>query len=483
MTNDHPQPSATSLPPPGRVGEADPRRALPSVARLIDAAENAGLVQTYGLELLTVQAQRLLEGLRSKPELVPPDVSLDVLTTELIAALEIARGEPIQRVINATGVFLHTNLGRAPLPALVLQNLAPLLDAGCDLEMDLATGKRGDRNDRVNALLCSLTTAEGALVVNNNAAALVLALATLAQGKQVIVSRGELVEIGGSFRIPDILQSAGAELVEVGTTNRTRIADYEQAIGEETAMLLKVYPSNYRIRGFTESVPIGELAELARSNSIPLLMDEGSGVLRAREEAVFDDHQSVASLLADGCDLVCGSGDKVLGGTQAGLLFGRADLIAQCRNHPLYRALRPSRLVLVALRAILDLQLRSQPLPIDRLFVAVGEHRKRLESVAGLWPAHRDFVASRTKGDLPRLRIVPGAAYVGGGSAPDRRIEGEVLALAVGQSVADALRRGSPSVMGRMRANHLLLDLRTVDQSDDEALLGSLARALCATES
>lgn len=476
MTNDSSKPTTVEQ----NSGDAkDPRRALPSVARLIEQANRVGLSKRYGSELLSVQAKVLLGDLRRDPGLVEQAISSETLLRDLEQRLEMAAGASIGRVLNATGIFLHTNLGRAPLPTEVLDGLASLLDAGCDLEVDLGTGKRGDRNRLINASLGSLTGAEAALVVNNNAAALVLALAALAPGQQVIVSRGELVEIGGSFRIPDILQSAGVELVEVGTTNRTHIGDYEAAVCEDTGLLLKVYPSNYRIRGFTTSVSAGELAALGRRRSVPLLVDEGSGLLRARKEAVFSEHQSVASLLEDGCDLVCSSGDKVLGGSQAGLLMGRSALIAQCRKHPLYRALRPSRLVLVVLRAVLDLHQRGQSLPIDRLFVEESVHRQRLAKMVELW--HQRGKSSSAP--CPPLEVVSGAAYVGGGSAPDCRIVGEVLALDVGSFVARALREGNPAVVGRMRDDRLLLDLRTVEEKDDDALIGALAEAVRARDS
>ncbi len=451
-------------------GCSDPRRGLPSVGRLLVEAQAVGLVEEYGREQVTVQAQQLLAALRSDPGLTARSSEPSEVQRALGVALAAA-ARPLSRVINATGVFLHTNLGRAPLPEGVISSLGPLLDAGCDLEVDLQSGKRGDRNHRVNDALCALTGASAAVVVNNNAAALVLALKTLAAGKEVIVSRGELVEIGGSFRIPDILSGAGSLLVEVGTTNRTRAADYEAAINAQTGLLLKVYPSNYRIRGFTEEAPIEALVALSRKHAIPLLVDEGSGLLRSRPEAVFRGHASIDELLTAGCDLVCGSGDKVLGGAQAGLLLGSEELVSRCRRNPLYRALRPSRLVLIALGAVLELHQRNKPLPLDGLFVDEADHKARLGRLV-------DRFRSRLQSESASISIVPGTATVGGGSAPDREIPGLVLAVRGSQSLADALRTGAVPVVGRMHAGQLILDLRTVAPGDDSTVLEALLESL-----
>jgi L-seryl-tRNA(Ser) seleniumtransferase len=375
--------------------------------------------------------------------------------------LQEALGPPLKRVLNATGIFLHTNLGRAPLPPSVVAALPAKLDAYCDLELDLESGRRGDRNHRVDRLLRSLTGAEACLVVNNNAAALVLALAALAAQREVIVSRGELVEIGGSFRIPDILRTAGCRLVEVGTTNRTRLADYEAAIGPETALLLKVYPSNYRISGFVEEVAPAPLAELARRLEIPLLVDEGSGLLRPHGAPQLADHPSFQELLAAGCDLVCGSGDKLLGGPQAGLLAGRRPLVEACRHHPLYRALRPDRLVLTALEEVLRGQLRGSEKPMDGLWPEPHAHEARLERAAAALGAE----------------IGSGEAFLGGGSAPERPIPGQVLWLPEEPALVEALRRGDPPVVASLRQGRIVLDLRTIAAKDDDALIAAVHRA------
>lgn len=389
------------------------------------------------------------------------DSEVEALKAELLTGLEEQLGGGLRRVLNATGIFLHTNLGRAPLPRSIASELPPLLNAYCDLEFDLEKGRRGERNRRAERLLEAVTGAEGALVANNNAGALVLVLSAFASGGEVVVSRGELVEIGGSFRIPDILEAAGATLVEVGTTNRTRVADYEKAIGSETALLLKVHPSNYRVSGFVESVDIPALVELGQRHDLPVLMDEGSGLLRPHSAPQLAGHPSFQELLAMGCDLVCGSGDKLLGGPQAGVLVGRRDLVDRCRRHPLYRALRPDRTVFAALEGVLRLHLAGGPMPLDRLWADPAQQRARLEQVAERLGAE----------------IVPAEAFLGGGAAPERPVSGEALALPGDSRLLERLRAGDPPVVGYIREGLLILDLRTVDREDDETLIQAVQTA------
>lgn len=450
-----------------KTGSFDARRDIPPLDRLLADPAVARLIPLYGRDRVRVQAQRTVEDLRrllaggAAPRREELASELARLPGRIAAAVEASLGRPLRRVINATGIFLHTNLGRAPLPADVARALPPLLDAACDLELDLATGRRGERNRGVEALLTALTCAEAALVVNNNAAALVLALAALARDREVVVSRGELVEIGGSFRIPEILAASGARLVEVGSTNRTRLADYERAIGPGTAVLLKVFPSNFRQIGFVEAVEPAALAALGNARGVPVLVDEGSGLLRPHPARELASHPSLSELAAAGCDLACGSGDKLLGGPQAGILVGRGELLAQCRRHPLYRALRPDRTALAALEGVLRLHLAGAPLPLDRLWSDPAAHRARLAAAAARLGAE----------------LVPAEAFVGGGCAPERPIPGEALALAGDEALLSQLRQGDPPVVGYLRAGRLLLDLRTVDPGDDDELLAAVARA------
>jgi L-seryl-tRNA(Ser) seleniumtransferase len=452
----------------------DARRAIPALDRLLSDPAVSRLIPLYGRDPVRVQARLAVDDLRARLAADPPPDAEEAeravagLPARIAAAVEAFLGPPLARVLNATGVFLHTNLGRAPLPPAVAAALPPLLDAYCDLEMDLEGGRRGNRNRRVERLLTALTGAAAGLAVNNNAAALVLALAALAKDREVVVSRGELVEIGGSFRIPEIMEAAGARLVEVGATNRTRLSDYEKAAGPHTALLLKVFPSNFRLTGFVAVVAPRDLAGLGARIGIPVLVDEGSGLLRRHAAPQLADHPSHAELIAAGCDLVCGSGDKLLGGPQAGLMVGRAGLIERCRRHPLYRALRPDRTALAALEGVLRLHLAGAALPIDRLWPDPAAHRARLEQ------ARTAIAALGTE----NVEIVPAEAFLGGGSAPEAPIPGEALALPGSDALLARLRRGRPPVVGYIRQGRLVLDLRTVAPEDDEALAAAVRQAL-----
>ena len=441
---------------------SDPRRRLPSVDALLQESLLGELAALYGRRAVKQRVRAELARLRRD---LAAEAEVEEPVARIVAAvrdsLERDLGDGLRRVLNATGIFVHTNLGRSPLPREVARELPGLLEAYFDLEMDLESGRRGDRNRRVERLLVALTGAAAALVVNNNAAALVLVLACLARGRQVVISRGELVEIGGSFRIPDILAAAGTELVEVGTTNRTRIGDYESALGPDTGLLLKVHPSNYRIRGFVEEVEAPRLAELGRRQGVPLLVDEGSGLLRPHPAPQMKGHASLSELLAAGCHLACGSGDKLLGGPQAGMLVGLAELVGRCREHPLYRALRPGRTELAVLEQVLRRHLAGQPMPLERLWADAAEHRARVERVAGELGAE----------------IVPADAYVGGGAAPDRPVAGSALSLEGGERLLERLRLGSPPVVGYVREDRVLLDLRTVDPADDSELIAAVKAA------
>jgi L-seryl-tRNA(Ser) seleniumtransferase len=455
-----------AAPPPD-----DPRRALPAVDRLLAGPAFAALERVYGRERVRVQLRLRLDRereARSAGAVEPGDPpGAERLAADVRRALADELGAPLARVINASGIFLHTNLGRAPLPREVADRLPALADAGCDLELDRESGCRGDRRERISALLAAATGAEAGLAVNNNAAALVLVLATLARGREVVVSRGELVEIGGSFRVPEMLEAAGARLVEVGTTNRTHADDYERAIGPATALLLKVLPSNFRVRGFTAEVGVAALARVGRAAAVPVVVDEGSGLLAPRLERELAGHPSFRELVAAGADLVCGSGDKLLGGPQAGLLAGRRELIERCRRHPLYRALRPGRLVAAALDLVLRRQLAGAAMPLDRLWVDRGEQRARLERLA----------ATLREAGVGGVEIVAAEAFTGGGSAPDQPIAGAAIALPGDGDFARRLRTGDPAVVGYFREGRLILDLRTVDPADDDALAGAVIAA------
>jgi L-seryl-tRNA(Ser) seleniumtransferase len=364
------------------------------------------------------------------------------------AELAEIRTPSLRRVLNATGVILHTNLGRAPLGEAALERMLEVGGSYSNLEYDVTAGMRGSRQDHVARLLRRLTGAEAALVVNNNAAAVLLALAALAEGRDVLVSRGELIEIGDGFRIPDVLARSGARLVEVGTTNRTRAADYERAAGPETALVLRVHQSNFRVVGFTELPTVEELAGVARRHGIPLVDDLGSGAL-----ADVPDEPSVRESLEAGADLVCFSGDKLLGGPQAGIVVGRDDLIERLRHHPLQRALRADKLTLAALEGTLALyQEPGRPLrevPVLRMLVEPGsEVRARAERLAGLVGGVLEETVGR----------------VGGGALPLTELPS--FACAVEEELGARLRAGDPAVVGIVRDGRLLLDCRTLADSE-----------------
>jgi L-seryl-tRNA(Ser) seleniumtransferase len=372
-----------------------------------------------------------------------------------LAALRAPR---LRRVLNATGVVVHTNLGRAPLAPPALERVAEVARGYSNLEYDLDEGRRGSRQDHAASVLRRLTGAEGALVVNNNAGAVLLALAALAEGRQVIVSRGELIEIGDGFRIPDVLARSGARLVEVGTTNRTRAADYERAIGPETALLLRVHQSNFRVVGFTDRPALSEVAAAAARHELPLVDDLGSGAFLP-----IHDEPSARESLEAGADLVCFSGDKLLGGPQAGIVVGRADLVERLRRHPLQRALRADKLTLAALEGTLALYLEPErarrAIPVLRM----------LDEPADAVRARAARLAEQVGGAVEET-----VARVGGGALP--LLELESFACAVEEELAAPLRLGEPPLVGIVRDGRLLLDCRTLSDAEaDEAAAAVLA--------
>jgi L-seryl-tRNA(Ser) seleniumtransferase len=368
----------------------------------------------------------------------------------------------LRRVLNATGVIVHTNLGRAPLAAAAREAVARAAEGYSNLEWDLERGERGSRHDHVAGLLCELTGAEAAMAVNNCAGATLLAAAALAGAeREIIVSRGQLVEIGGGFRVPEVIEQAGARLVEVGTTNRTRRADYERAVGERTGAILRAHPSNFRQLGFVQEVEIEELCELG----VPVIDDVGSGVLADALPALAEE-PAVRRSVAAGAALVCFSGDKLLGGPQAGLLVGRADAIARARAHPLARALRLDKLGLAALEATLRLYLYP-------------ERALREIPVLAMLTAGQDALTARAErlaALIPGAEVVPSTAKVGGGALPLLELPGPVVAIGGAgiDALAAALRQGEPPLIGRIEAGRLLLDPRTL--ADDE--LEAAARAV-----
>jgi L-seryl-tRNA(Ser) seleniumtransferase len=382
------------------------------------------------------------------------------LSARLHDELQALHAPSLRRVLNATGVVVHTNLGRAPLAEEALAQVVEAARGYSNLELDLEDGARGSRQVHVAALLRRLTGAEAALVVNNNAAAVLLALAALAEGLEVVVSRGELIEIGDGVRIPDVLARSGARLVEIGTTNRTRAADYERAIGPATALLLRVHQSNFRVVGFTEQPRVDELAEVARRHALPLVDDLGSGVLATNSVLLGDSEPSARDSLAAGADLVCFSGDKLLGGPQAGIVAGRADLVERLRSHPLHRAVRADKLTLAALEGTL------------RTYADAPSHvpvLRMLSEDAGAVRARAERLAALVGGEVEET-----VGRVGGGALPLAELPS--FACALEESLAAPLRTGEPPVVGIVRDGKLLLDCRTLADDDVDEVAAAVAR-------
>ncbi len=396
------------------------------------------------------------------------DFSRESILQEALRIAGQLSGASLRRVINATGIVIHTNLGRAPLAEEALRAVVEVSRGYSNLEFDLRTGKRGKRYDHLRGLLRDITGAEDALVVNNNAAAVLLCLSALARGKEVVVSRGELVEIGGAFRVPDVMLQSGATLREVGTTNKTHLRDYEEAITEATALLLKVHRSNYRIIGFTQEVELEALVDLGRRHSIPVMFDLGSGSLVDLKAYGIHEEPQVQVVLKKGTDLVTFSGDKLLGGPQAGIILGRKDLIETISRHPLTRAVRIDKMTLAALEATLKIYLDPEEamkkVPVLKaLFTPLQSLKRRASRLKRL-----------LKEDLPEaveLKVERDIAKAGGGSLPEIAFDTYVLTISglSAQRLHELLRSVDPPVVGRIREERYLLDMRTV--SDDEVPL------------
>jgi len=457
---------------------------LPSIDRLLRSSTGAALVSEHGHTLVAGEARELLQTLRARARdgsLLAADLMSESLGAALAARVQARLAPRLRQVINLTGTVIHTNLGRALLAPEALAHLAEVMAGPNNLEYDLASGGRGDRDSIVEALLCTLTGAEAATVVNNNAAAVVLTIAALARGREVIVSRGELVEIGGAFRMPDVMKSAGAKLVEVGTTNRTHGRDYAAAIGPKTALLMKVHTSNYAIQGFTTSVDESELATIAHAHGIPLATDLGSGSLVDLARWGLPREPLPQEKLAAGCDVVTFSGDKLLGGPQAGLIVGSRATIERIRRHPMKRAFRMSKLPLAALEATLRLYLRPErlerDLPTLRLLTRPVE---AIRAVAErLLPAMEQTLAPRYRVQCCELK-----GQIGSGSLPVESLASAGLAIEPVQArgagraleaLESALRMLDRPVIGRISEQRLLLDLRCLE---DEAQLLSQLPAL-----
>lgn len=456
---------------------------LPSVDELLRRPEIAALTEKYPRATVVDTVRKVLQERRKHlletgftEEEVSRVLALETITGDVVSIVTTTGQPRLRRIINATGVVLHTNLGRAPLAEGALAAIERAGKYYTNLELDLATGKRGSRYIIVEELLLSLTGAEAAFVVNNNAAAVLLALSSLATGKEVVVSRGQLVEIGGSFRIPDVMRQSGARLVEVGTTNKTYLRDYEAALGPETALLLHVHASNYRIIGFTHETTVTELAELGRRHGIPVMSDLGSGFLVDLNRYGLPYEPTVQETVAAGADVVTFSGDKLLGGPQAGIILGKAALVERMKHHPLARALRVDKLTLAALEATLreylDPETALRNIPALRMLTTPPKILQRR--------AYRLVRRLRRIPDFTgEARIVAITSRVGGGAMPTAEPPsyGVAIPLPGGEAtkIAALLRQGDPPVIARIQEDRLVFDMRTL--RDEE--LGLLAEAVC----
>src|SRR4051812_21168467 len=427
-------------------------RDLPSVDELLRDERLAGEAPALAVEAARAALARAREEIKAGHD--PGD-----LVERTLGELAAARAPALRRALNATGVIVHTNLGRAPLPEAALERAVEIGRGYSNLEYDLQAGGRGSRQDHAASILRRLTGAEAALVVNNNAAAVMLALAALAEGREVLVSRGELIEIGDGFRIPDVLVRSGARLREVGTTNRTRAADYERAIGPETAVLLRVHQSNFRVVGFTEQPTLEELAAVARRHELPLVDDLGSGVL-----VRLEDEPSAKESLAAGADLVCFSGDKLLGGPQAGIVVGRADLVERLRRHPLQRALRADKLTIAALEGTLGLYLDPERAALEVPVL------RMLQEPAEAVRARAGRLAEAAGGEVEET-----VGRVGGGALPLTELPS--YACAVEEELAAPLRTTDPAVVGVVRDGRLLLDCCTLTDAEAEEVAAAVLAA------
>ena len=457
-------------------------RKLPSVESLLENAGGRKLVERFGREPFLKECRAALDGLRAvilesvTPAPMEADLADNLILARIQGRLETKYAASLERAVNATGILMHSGLGRASLSDAARAALDSVAQGYCTLALDLETGCRGQRDARVGRLLAELTGAEAATLVNNNAAATVLILHALAKGKEVIVSRGQLVEIGGSFRMPDVMSMSGAVLREVGTTNKTHFRDYAEAISENTGAILRVHHSNYRIVGFAEEPGIEELVGLGRKHGLPVIDDVGSGALVDLQAFGLEAEPMVAASVRAGADVVCFSGDKLIGGPQSGLIVGKAEAVARIKKDPLARALRCGKLTIAALEATLKLFLAPEKLneahPFYRMLsLSLDELRKRAARIArGL---------AKVLPPEVRVAVVESGSQVGSGSAPVETIPTICLSVASSapgpDELAKALRLGKPPVFSRIHKEAVLFDFRTI-RPDEDAIVGEAVR-------
>ena len=457
----------------GTRSSQDALRRLPSVDRLLQGEAASRWVAALGRDLVVEACREALEAERRRVLSGEAYAGEEALWADVVARLQATVQPTLRPVINASGVVIQTNLGRSPLSEATLDAMRRAGEGYSNLEYDLAAGERGSRYVHAEALLTRLTGAEAGLLVNNNAGAVLLALSALARGREVIISRGQLVEIGGGFRIPDVMAQSGARLVEVGTTNRTYASDYRAAITGETAALMRVHSSNFRVIGFTHQPTLDELVALAHERGLPLIDDLGSGTLLDTAPYGLAHEPTVQESVAAGADVVTFSGDKLLGGPQAGIIVGRADLVAQLRRHPLTRALRVDKTTIAGIQANLLHYVKGEAtreVPIWRMIAATADE------VAA---RARALIAALGEAGA-RCEVVLGQSMIGGGSLPEETLPTALIAVEISapSDAARALRLGDPAVVSRVQDDLLLLDLRTVLPREEEALIARLREVI-----
>lgn len=457
---------------------SDQLRLLPSVEELLQSTTGKRLSEQYARPPTLATLRAILAQARAEIRTGAPCPSQEALLERAEQALQREQQPQLRPVINATGVIINTNLGRAPLSREAIAAVQRVASGYSNLEYELEAGERGSRQRHVESLLRELTGAEAALVTNNNAAAVLLALSTLAVGREVIISRGQLVEIGGGFRVPDVMRQSGCQLIEVGTTNRTRIGDYAAALDERTAMLLSVHPSNFLITGFTESTPLNALVELAHQHNLLVMDDLGSGCLLASERYGLAHEPTPQESIAAGADVVCFSGDKLLGGPQAGIIVGKQETLARIAKHPLMRAVRIDKMTLAALEATLRHYQRHEAqshIPIWRMIAAPTE---KLARRASSWATQLHNISAR---------LQRGKSTVGGGSLPGETLPTMLLALDAAsipmplEALSQRLRLRPTPIITRILRDTLLLDPRTVLEEQDEELIEALTEEIANT--
>lgn len=449
--------------------KASPAAAIPSVDKVLNTPACIALIGEYGRDAVVDSARTVLSEVRRRlSNNQTADVTVSAIAARISAVLVALTAPTLKPVFNLTGTVLHTNLGRAPLPAAAVEAMT-LAAGACNLEYDLETGHRGDRDSHVEEWICRLTGAEAATVVNNNAAAVLLLLNSLALGKDVVVSRGELVEIGGAFRVPDIMSRAGCRLIEIGTTNRTHLKDYQAAVDEQTALLMKVHTSNYEIQGFTAAVAESDVAKVAKQHGLPFVVDLGAGMLVDMERFGLPHEPTPAEAIADGADVVTFSGDKLLGGPQCGIIVGRADLIERIKKNPMKRAMRLDKVTIAALAAVLKLY--ANPEQLTAALPTLRLLSRSLESIAQTAERVLAEVRKRTGSGLA-VELADCQSQIGSGSLPVDLLPSKALSIRLADAakgggavnkIADAFRKLPVPVVGRIHDGAYLIDLRCLE--------------------